>query len=75
MSGIETSASGSSAGVPGTTFTRGSRWAWLTSTASRCSAAQPVIPSPKCSVCPSSFSAHWSRESTGSSSRRGSSAE
>ena len=45
MSGTTISASGSS-GVPGTKRTRGSRWAWFASTGSRCSTAQPVIPSP-----------------------------
>jgi hypothetical protein len=46
MSGTEISASGSSAGVPGTTLTRGSRCASFASTGSRCSTAQPVMPWP-----------------------------
>src|ERR1051325_5369082 len=44
ISGTVISASGSSSGVPGTVFRRGSRWAWFVRTGSRCSAAQPGTP-------------------------------
>ena len=53
------------AGVPGTNFARGSRCAWFVSTGSRWSAAQPVMPSPKCERLSMISSAHWSRASTG----------
>jgi len=45
-SGMQTSASGSSAGVPGTVLRRGSQCASFVSTGRRFSAAHPVIPSP-----------------------------
>src|SRR6266550_3574985 len=45
MSGTQMRASGSS-GVPGTVRTRGSRCAWLHSTASRWRVAHPVMPGP-----------------------------
>ena len=74
ISGTVISASGSSAGVPGTVFDRGSRCAWLTSCGSRWSIAQPVIPSPRSGRPLMISSAQLSRAITGMSTRRASSA-
>src|SRR6266536_2087492 len=65
ISGIVISASGSSAGVPATVATRGSRCAWLTRTGSRYSTPQPVSPTPKGHVPARILSAHLSRAHTG----------
>jgi hypothetical protein len=65
ISGIEISASGSSAGVPGTVTVRGSRWAWFARTGSRWSAAQPVMPTPNSERLSMILSAHLSRANTG----------
>ncbi len=73
ISGTAISASGST-GVPGTKRTRGSRCAWFESTGSRCSTAQPVIPSPKEKVSLMTSVSHSLRASTGISSRLASSA-
>src|SRR4051794_18787384 len=74
MSGTEMSDSGSSGGVPGTTFTRASRWVFSTRTASRCSTAHPVMPSPNRGRIFMISLAHWSRASSGISTRWASSA-
>ena len=74
ISGIVIIASGSSAGVPGTVSTRGSRCAWLTRAGSRCSTPQPVSPTPKGHLSARILSAHLSRAQTGIRIRRGSSA-
>ncbi len=65
ISGIETSASGSFGGVPGTVTVRGSRCAWFARTGSRWSAAQPVMPVPNSERLSMIFSAHLSRARTG----------
>ena len=73
-SGTLIRASDSSFGVPGTTIVRGSRLGAFDSTGSRCSTAQPVIPSPKRVEDLRMCSAQGSRASTGLSTRRCSSA-